>query len=88
LIVNIEHGDIELVYILEPDVNKWGKGNGWYWLFSQKHVDFVITDTDLNLVCAVELNDPSHEKEDRKKRDQFVIEAFKSGVCQRSCPIV
>lgn len=74
-------GKVRISDILAPDVNKWEKGSGWHWLFSQisqKHVDFVITDTDLNLICAVELNDPSHEREDRKKRDKFVIEAFES----------
>ncbi|WP_321324061.1 DUF2726 domain-containing protein [Thiomicrorhabdus sp.] len=74
-------GKVRISDIITPAVNKFEKGSGWHWLFSQisqKHVDFVITDTDLNLVCAVELNDPSHKREDRKKRDQFVTEAFES----------
>jgi len=74
-------GKVRISDIITPAVNKFEKGSGWHWLFSQisqKHVDFVITDTSLNLICAVELNDPSHEREDRKKRDQFVTEAFES----------
>ena len=74
-------GKIRISDIITPDVNKFEKGSGWHWLFSQisqKHVDFVITDNKLNLICAVELNDPSHEREDRKKRDRFVTNAFES----------
>lgn len=74
-------GKVRISDILTPDVNKFEKGSGWHWLFSQisqKHVDFVITDKKLNLICAVELNDPSHEQEDRKKRDAFVLDAFES----------
>lgn len=74
-------GKVRISDILTPSVNKFQKGSGWHWLFSQisqKHVDFVITDKELNLVCAVELNDPSHEREDRKKRDEFVLKAFNS----------
>lgn len=74
-------GKVRISDIITPDVNKYEKGSGWHWLFSQisqKHVDFVITDKELNLVCAVELNDPSHERQNRKKRDRFVIEAFES----------
>lgn len=74
-------GKVRISDIITPDVNKYEKGSGWNWLFSQisqKHVDFVITDKELNLVCAVELNDPSHKRKDRKKRDQFVTDAFES----------
>lgn len=38
----------------------------------------VITDKQLNFLCAVELNDKSHEREDRIKRDNFLQEAFGS----------
>ena len=40
---------------------------------NQKHVDFVICTTDdLALVAAIELDDQSHERNDRAERDQFV----------------
>lgn len=74
-------GKIRVSDILTPDVNRWQKGSGWNWLFSQishKHVDFVITDKALNLICAVELNDPTPEKADIKERDQFIKAAFES----------
>jgi hypothetical protein len=72
-------GKVRVSDIIVPAVNKFEKASGWHWLFSQvsqKHVDFVITDQQLNFICAVELNDKSHDKEDRQKRDAFLEEAF------------
>jgi hypothetical protein len=38
-----------------------------------KHVDFALCKKDdLSLVCAIELDDASHERNDRKDRDQFL----------------
>jgi hypothetical protein len=72
-------GKLRVSDIIVPAVNQYKKGSGWHWLFSQvsqKHVDFVITDKALNFICAVELNDKSHDKEYRQKRDAFLEEAF------------
>ena len=74
-------GKVRISDIITPDVDQYEKGSGWHWLFSQisqKHVDFVITDNNLKLICAVELNDPSHQRQDRRKRDKFVADAFKN----------
>lgn len=44
---------------------------------NQKHVDFVIcTAADLVVVGVVELDDKSHERDDRASRDQFVDRAL------------
>lgn len=44
---------------------------------NQKHVDFVICSaTDLAVLAAVELDDQSHAREDRAKRDDFVNRAL------------
>lgn len=44
---------------------------------AQKHVDFVLVDrSGLNPVCAVELNDRSHQASDRKARDAFIADVF------------
>lgn len=44
---------------------------------NQKHVDFVICSaTDLALLGVVELDDQSHGREDRAKRDEFVDRAL------------
>ena len=46
---------------------------------NSKHVDFVICDpSTLSLLCAIELNDKSHEKRKRIERDEFVESAFKA----------
>ena len=37
-----------------------------------KHVDFVLCDRDLAPVVAIELDDLSHDDEDRQERDKFV----------------
>lgn len=39
---------------------------------SQKHVDFVITDRQWNVIAAVELNDKTHDAPNRKTRDAFL----------------
>ena len=44
---------------------------------SAKHVDFVVCRaSDLKMVCAVELNDKSHDTERAQQRDKFVATVF------------
>lgn len=44
---------------------------------AKKHVDFVLCDAStMRVVCAVELDDKSHQKESRKQRDAFVDRVF------------
>ncbi|MGF1863501.1 DUF2726 domain-containing protein [Photobacterium profundum] len=46
---------------------------------SRKHFDFVICDKKyLTVICAVELNDSSHDKTDRENRDKFLADAMYS----------
>lgn len=45
---------------------------------SQWHVDYVITDQDFKIICAVELDDKSHEEPDRQRRDWILERAFDS----------
>ena len=37
-----------------------------------KHVDFVICTPDMNVVAIIELDDTTHLRPDRRKRDNFV----------------
>lgn len=39
---------------------------------SQKHVDFVLVDQRMNVIGILELDDISHDRADRKARDNFV----------------
>ena len=45
---------------------------------AQKHVDFVVCDADFCPVLAVELDDASHGRADRARRDRFVDRAMAS----------
>jgi hypothetical protein len=50
-----------------------------------KHVDFALCKKDdLSLACAVELDDSSHKKSDRKNRDDFLENALNAA----SIPLV
>jgi len=46
---------------------------------SSKHFDFVLCrDDDLSVVCAIELNDRSHDSMKRQQRDRFLANAYES----------
>lgn len=51
----------------------------WRAAFNQitgKHLDFVLCDRESGcLVCAIELNDRSHERKERRERDQLIASA-------------
>ena len=41
-----------------------------------KHVDFVLVDQRMNVIGVLELDDSTHDRSDRKKRDSFVRDAL------------
>lgn len=41
----------------------------------QKHFDFVVCRQNMSVACCIELNDASHRRRDRMKRDLFVRSA-------------
>ncbi len=44
---------------------------------TSKHVDFVLCDpTSLKIVAAIELDDSTHQRKGRQKRDEFLNRAF------------
>lgn len=44
-----------------------------------KHVDFVLCDPATSkLLCAIELDDASHDRADRQRRDRFLDDALKA----------
>lgn len=45
---------------------------------NRKHVDFVLCNRDLAPVVAIELDDASHDEEERKDRDEFVDQVLAS----------
>ncbi|PRC90716.1 DUF2726 domain-containing protein [Solimicrobium silvestre] len=54
-----------------------GKNFASHGTISRMSVDFVILDQELNIVSAIEIDDKSHQREDRKKADATKNEAFK-----------
>lgn len=68
---------VRLLDLLEPT-----KGNPkyktYFYKVQAKHVDFVLCDEKLVTRYIIELDDSSHDTEDRKKRDSFVDEALTS----------
>lgn len=55
-----------------------GRQSHWNRIQS-KHIDFVLCDhVNIKPLLAIELDDSSHEREDRKQRDAFMEEAFKA----------
>lgn len=62
---------VRLADIVEPSIS----GKQWQTLFNKiqsKHVDFLVTDNNFNIICIIEIDDKSHEKNNRKERDKFV----------------
>lgn len=52
------------------DKKEWGK---YFSKIKSKHLDFVLCNPDnLAVLLLIELDDTSHEQEERKERDEFV----------------
>lgn len=57
------------------------RGQSWQGALSmiqRKSVDYVLCDTEFHPVCAIELDDVSHERPDRVERDAFVNSLFRN----------
>lgn len=72
-------GKVRVADVIAP---KKGMPRGeWQKAFNKiagKHFDFLLCDKgDLSVLCAIELNDRSHDSKKRKDRDQFL-----EGACQ------
>jgi len=70
-------GKVRLADILQPRYglarSQWRKA---FNRISSKHLDFVLCKRDdLSIVCALELNDKSHQQIERQNRDQFLKQA-------------
>jgi very-short-patch-repair endonuclease len=61
---------VRLLDIIEP--MKGEKYQALLGKIKSKHVDFVVCSMDLRILGVIELDDNSHDTEDRKNRDQFV----------------
>lgn len=50
----------------------------WFAYIRAKHVDFTICDINLNVKFVIEVDDSTHDKPDRQKRDDFVDRIFQT----------
>lgn len=62
-------------FILVPleDFNQKQKYRGY---IKSRHVDFLITDSDLHILAGIELDDPTHDTEQAKIIDEFKDNLF------------
>lgn len=48
----------------------------WFNATKSKHIDFVICKSDTSPIFAIEVDDHTHDSNDRKKRDEFINKIF------------
>lgn len=64
---------VRLIDVIEPAVKDHATRNR----VIQKHLDFLLCDRDTTKpLCAIELNDRSHDQPKRRQRDDFVGQAM------------
>lgn len=77
----IEYNQIIFTKVVLRDfiqVNKNENYRSYQGKISQKHIDFLICSNDTKILYAIELDDKSHEKEERKGNDEFKNRLFKT----------
>ena len=68
---------VRLLDLVEP-MKGQKQYKAYFHKVQSKHVDFVLCDQKLVAKYIIELDDKSHEREDRKQRDAFVDEVVTS----------
>lgn len=68
---------VRLLDLVEP-IKGNKKYKAYFWKIQAKHVDFVLCDYKLVAKYIIELDDTSHDRKDRKERDNFVDEVVES----------
>lgn len=68
---------VRVVDIIQPNITKYQTTTREYkslfWQISQWHFDYVMCDkSDFSIFCALELDDASHERADRVRRDRIL----------------
>lgn len=72
-------GKVRVADVLKPQTENRGDWQRAFNKISAKHFDFVLCDRDsLKVLAAVELDDSSHQRVDRIKRDDFLNQAVES----------
>jgi len=68
---------VRLLDIVEPIRGQY-KYKTYLYKIQSKHVDFVVCDEKLVARCIIELDDSSHDQEERMERDRFVDRVLES----------
>lgn len=68
---------VRLLDIIEPKHGS-DKYKTLFYKVQAKHVDFVVCNQDMQIKAIIELDDNSHDRADRKERDEFVDTILKS----------
>lgn len=67
---------VRLADIITCTDQNWHRGFGSK--ISSKHIDFVLYDpTNAQIKLCIELDDATHDRQDRKRRDEFVEQALR-----------
>lgn len=61
------------IVIIPKDINNYMK---WFNHIKAKHIDFVLCSSEMNPVLLIEIDDYTHQRNDRKRRDEFVDSIF------------
>ena len=73
-------GKVRVADVIKP--KKGMSRSDWQKAFNKisgKHFDFILCDKDnLSIICAIELDDSTHQRKERIKRDMFLVSACKS----------
>jgi hypothetical protein len=73
-------GKVRVADVIAPEKNASRKKRQILFnKISSKHFDYILCDkNDLSILCAIELNDKSHNSKKRKDRDKFLTAACES----------
>ncbi len=72
-------GKVRVADVLKPQTENRGDWQRAFNKISAKHFDFLLCDRDsLKVLAAVELDDSSHRRIDRVKRDDFLNQAVEN----------
>ncbi len=70
-------GKVRIADVLRVTASNRKRFWRYFTQISSKHLDYVLVDRkSMRIMCAIELDDRSHDRKDRRGRDAFVDEAF------------
>ncbi|ECP5540389.1 DUF2726 domain-containing protein [Salmonella enterica] len=68
---------VDVVSVSESLKSDQKKRNTLFRKISQWHCDYIVTNGAFDVIVAIELDDKTHQRQDRIKRDNYFNEVFK-----------